>query len=121
MMAHALKLRSASGRKLTTGLGLRNSQKINPIRPVAKRMVKDCTRQNGSPNCPASARVGQEAYAAVVEAVAAGEMTPGDGATVGRLIAKYAKLGGGDMRDREVSDRSIQALRKRMGEIDETR
>ena len=50
MMQQALKLRSANGRKLTTGLGLRSSQKINPTRPVAQRMANVCTRQNGSPS-----------------------------------------------------------------------
>ena len=50
MIQHALKLRSANGRKLTTGLGLRNSQKINPIRPAVKRVANVCTRQKGSPS-----------------------------------------------------------------------
>ena len=50
MIQHAAKLRSPNGRKLTTGLGLRNSQKINPTRPIAKSMANVCTRQNGSPS-----------------------------------------------------------------------
>jgi hypothetical protein len=37
MMQQALKLRSRNGRKLTTGLRWRNSQKINPASARTKR------------------------------------------------------------------------------------
>ena len=48
MMQQAVKFRSRSGRKLTTGLGWRSSQKISPARPTANKIASVCTRQNGS-------------------------------------------------------------------------
>ena len=58
------------------------------------------------------------AYAAVVEAVAAGELTPSEGATVARLVAGYDSLGDANEPSREVRDRQTEALRKLIGECE---
>jgi hypothetical protein len=56
MMQQALKLRSHSGRKLTTGLRWCISQNINPASPMIKSVNNVCTRPKGSPSqshsCP---------------------------------------------------------------------
>jgi hypothetical protein len=41
MRQQAPKFRSCNGRKLTTGLGWRNSQKISPIRPTAHQALRE--------------------------------------------------------------------------------
>lgn len=60
----------------------------------------------------------KEAYAAVVEAVAAGELTPGEGATVARMVAGYDGLGDANEPSQAVRDRRTEALRKLIGECE---
>ena len=56
MMLHIARLRSPSGRKLTTGLAIRSSRKISSDSETTNKIASVCTRQNGSPNqshcCP---------------------------------------------------------------------
>src|SRR5262249_57521013 len=64
MRQHAVKFRSRIGRKLTTGLGWRNSHRISAIKPTAKKAARVCTRQNGSlsqsHSCPLLSITSQE-------------------------------------------------------------
>jgi hypothetical protein len=50
MTLEAAKFRSRKGRKLTTGLGWRNSQTISATRPTTNKIANVCTRPNGSPS-----------------------------------------------------------------------
>ena len=64
MMQEAARLRSPSGRKLTTGLAIRISRKIRQPSPSTNRISSVCTRQNGSPSqshsCPLLSMISQQ-------------------------------------------------------------
>lgn len=66
-------------------------------------------------------RDAREAYAAVVEGVAAGDLTPGEGATIARLLAGYAELDGASEQSQEIMDNETDAVRRLLGEVTQSR